>query len=393
MTDGRSRPARGALTWVEIDTALLVSNLHAFRRRLGTGVELAHVVKSNAYGHGLTLVAREDEASGIVHRLAVISVEELARIRDAGVRLPVLLLGYVPPSAAEAVVDAEGSPVVFNRESLSALSRAASERGREINVHLKVETGTHRYGIAGDELLDYVEMVRRLPGLRLEGLTTHFANIEDTTDHSFAGEQLERFRAAVDRVRATGVEVPVPHAACSAATILFPESHFAMARVGISSYGIWPSKETRVSSQHVEGADLDLQPVLSWKTRVGQVKRVPAGGYVGYGCTWRAPVESRIAVLPVGYADGYDRGLSNVGHVLIRGVRAPIRGRVCMNVTMVDVTHLPEAALEDEVVLIGSQGDERIGAADLAGWCGTIAYEIVARIAEHLPRVRVQNPS
>ncbi len=390
MSPGRFRAARAALNWVEIDTAALLGNLHAFRRRLGPGVELAHVVKSNAYGHDLQLVAREDEAAGIVHRLAVISVEELARVRDAGVRLPVLVLGYVPLNAWETVVDAEGSPVVFNRESLLVLSKASAERGREVAVHLKVETGTHRYGVGEDELLDYVNLIQSLPGLRLEGLTTHFANIEDTTDHSFAQEQLDRFTAALARVREAGMEVPVPHAACSAAAILFPDSHFAMARVGISSYGLWPSKETRVSANHDEEARLDLKPVLAWKTRVAQVKAVPAGGYVGYGCTWKAPVASRIAVLPVGYADGYDRGLSNVGHVLVRGRRAPVRGRVCMNVTMVDVTHIPGVELEDEVVLIGGQEEERIRAEDLAGWAGTIAYEIVARIAAHIPRVRVQ---
>jgi alanine racemase len=386
----RQRAARSALTWVEIDNAALIANLHAFRRRLGTGIELTHVVKSNAYGHGLELVAKEDEASGIVHRLAVISVEELARVREAGVKLPVVILGYVPLHAWEEVVDREGIPVVCNRESLTALSRSASERGREIGVHLKVETGTHRYGIAEAELLDHVRLVEELPGIRLEGLSTHFANIEDTTDHSYAREQLTRFQRALDSIRDAGFTVRVPNTACSAATILFPESHFGLVRVGIASYGIWPSKETRVSAGHVEGADLELSPVLSWKTRVGQVKTVPAGGFVGYGCSWRAPVDSRIAVLPIGYADGYDRGLSNVGHVLIRGKRAPIRGRVCMNVCMVDVTHIPEVDLEDEVVLLGPQGDERIRAEDLAGWCGTIAYEIVARISEALPRLRVQ---
>ena len=233
--------------------------------------------------------------------------------------------------------------------------------------------------------------MQSLPGLRLEGLTTHFANIEDTTDHSYARDQLDRFRRALDRLREGGVSVPVPHAACSAATILFPESHFSLARVGISSYGIWPSKETRVSSGHVEGAQMELRPALTWKTRVAQVKTVPSGSYVGYGCSWRAPVESRIAVLPIGYADGYDRALSNIGHVLIRGKRAPIRGRVCMNVTMVDVTHHPEVELEDEVVLLGAQGEERIRAEDLAGWANTIAYEVVARISSHLPRHRVQS--
>jgi alanine racemase len=368
----------------------LNANLRAFRRRLGTEIELSHVVKSNAYGHGLELVAGEDEALSIVDSLSVISVDELVRVREAGIKLPVIILGYVPLSAWEAVVDAEGIPVITNRESLEAFSVAASNRGRDMDLHLKVETGTHRYGIPEDELLDFIELLKTLPGLRLVGLSTHFANIEDTTDHSYAKKQLERFRAALASVEAAGLELPMSNTACSAAAILFPESHYGMARVGISTYGIWPSKETKVSAGHVEGAQMDLKPVMTWKTRVAQVKPVPKGGFVGYGCAWRAPVDSRLAILPVGYADGYDRGLSNVGHVLIRGHRAPIRGRVCMNVTMVDVTHVPGVELEDEVVLLGPQEHERITAEDMAGWVGTIAYEVVSRIGERIPRVRVQ---
>jgi alanine racemase len=385
----RQKVARKALTWVEIENAALIANLHALRRRLGTGVELAHVVKANAYGHGLELVAKEDEASGIVHRLAVNSVEELVRVRDARVGLPVLVLGYVPLNAWDELVDAEGTPVLSSLGSLEPLARAADRRGRTVDVHLKVETGTHRYGIPEDELPAFLDALERYPILRLEGISTHFANIEDTTDHSFAQGQLERFRTILRKVESRIGRVPVPNTACSAATILFPESHFGLARVGIASYGIWPSKETRVSAHHLEG-EFSLKPVLTWKTKVAQLKPVPAGGYVGYGCSWRAPVETRLAVLPMGYGDGYDREVGNVGHVLIRGRRAPVRGRVCMNVTMVDVTHIPDVELEDEVVLLGRQGEERITAEDIGGWCGTIGYEIVARIAAHLPRVRVQ---
>jgi alanine racemase len=390
MSPSRHRVARHALTWIEIENAALLSNLHAFRRRLDPGVELAHVIKSNAYGHGLELVAKEDEASGLVHRLAVISVDELVRVREARVKLPTIVLGYVPIGAVDAVVDCEGSPVVFNLESLDAYAKAASERGRTVGIHLKIETGTHRYGIAGEDVPAFIDRIEKLPGLRLEGITTHFANIEDTTDHSYAMEQLNRFRFVLGQIRERGIEVPLPHAACSAATILFPESHFRMVRLGISSYGIWPSKETKVSSGHIEGAAVDLQRVLVWKTRVAQVKRVPAGAFVGYGCSWRAPVDTKLAILPMGYADGYDRQLSNRAHVLIRGQRAPVRGRVCMNVTMVDVTHIPGVELEDEVVLLGPQGGEKVTAEDHAEWAGTIPYEVVSRIPEHLPRFRVQ---
>ena len=388
MNQTRSQVARNALTWVEVEIAALNSNFHAFRDHLGPGVELSHVIKSNAYGHGLELVAHEDEASGIVHSLSVISVEELVRVRAARVKLPVIILGYVPLAAWETVVDSDGSPVITSRESLAALSESASAHGRNTSVYLKVETGTHRYGIPEDELLDFVGQVQSLPGMHLQGISTHFANIEDTTDHTFAMEQLERFARAVSRVKEAGIDVPVRSTACSAAAILFPESCFEMARIGMASYGIWPSKETRVSARHVEGAGLDLKPVLTWKTRVAQTKSVGKGGFVGYGCSWRADVDSRIAVLPVGYADGYSRSFSNVAHVLIRGRRAPVRGRVCMNVTVVDITHISDVTLEDEVVLLGAQGEERISAEDLAGWSGTIPYEVVAGIAEHLPRVR-----
>jgi len=390
MSLARHRLAKTALNWVEVDGGALLHNLHAFRRRLGSGVELSHVIKANAYGHGLELVAREDEASGLVHSLSVISVEELVRVREAGVKLPVMILGYVPLSSWEAVVDAEGSPVIMNKESLLALSKEAARRGREVKVHLKIETGTHRYGIEESDIPEYLDILNELPGLRLEGLTTHFANIEDTTDHSFAHSQLSTFKRVLTQVREKGFPVPLPHAACSAAAILFPEAYFAAARVGIASYGLWPSKETKVSSTHVDGGQMDLRPVMTWKTRVAQVKTVKKGEFVGYGCSWRAPVDTRIAVLPTGYADGFDRANSNVAHVLVRGQRAPVRGRVCMNVTMIDVTHIPGTELEDEVVLIGHQGEETVSAEDHAGWCGTIAYEIVSRIAEHLPRIRIQ---
>lgn len=388
MSPGRSRVGR-ALSWLEIDSAALLSNLHAFRRRLGPGVELAHVVKANAYGHGLELIAREDEASGIIHRLAVISVEELLQLRAAGVRLPVLILGYVPLAAWDDVVDGEGTPVVMNRESLEPISRAAARRGREVRIHLKVETGTQRYGIPPRELPEVSRHLQSLPGLRLEGITTHFANIEDTTDHSFADRQMEAFERVLADLRATGFEVPLPHTACSAAAILFPRSHHGLVRVGVGSYGIWPSRETRVSSRHAPGADLDLKPVLTWKTRIAQLKTVPSGAVVGYGGTWKAPADSRLAVLPIGYAEGYDRALGNVAHVLVGGRRAPVRGRVCMNVMMIDVSHHPDAKLEEEVVLLGRQGEEEITADVMAGWAGTIPYEIVARIAAHLPRIRV----
>ncbi len=233
----------------------------------------------------------------------------------------------------------------------------------------------------------------RSRGLRLEGASTHFANIEDTTEHAYAEQQISTFARVVERLRAAGHDVPIVHAACSAATLLFTRTHLDLARIGIALYGIWPSKETYVSCLERGKPTLDLRPALTWKTRVAQVKAVPEGSYVGYGGTFRATRESRFAVLPVGYHEGYDRALSNVAHVLVRGRRAPVRGRVCMNMMLVDVTDVPGVALEDEVVLLGAQGEERIRAEQVGVWCGTIPYEVVSRIHPALPRVVVAKPA
>ncbi len=202
--------------------------------------------------------------------------------------------------------------------------------------------------------------------LLLEGAHTHFANIEDTTEHDYARGQLNRFNELLARMRQAGFEVPLPHTACSAAAILFPETYFAMVRVGIGLYGLWPSKETLLSAHQEDRNLINLEPAMTWKTKVAQVKSVPAGAFVGYGCTYKTTRPTLLAILPVGYANGYDRSLSNKGHVLVRGQRAPIRGRICMNLTMVDVTDIPGVSLEDEVVLLGQQQDERISAEQMA---------------------------
>jgi len=277
-------------------------------------------------------------------------------------------------------------PVVYNPETVDRLEALAAKAGRQVRVHVKVETGTHRQGVLERDLPSFAERIRRSPHLVLEGMTTHFANIEDTTDHRMAEGQI----AAFDRAQEALAPVAVRHAACSAAALLFTRTHLELARVGISMYGLWPSKETYVSLLERGKLALDLQPVLTWKTRVAQVKDVPEGAYVGYGCTWRAGRNSRIAVLPVGYFEGYDRGLSGIAHVLVRERRAPVRGRVCMNMCMVDVTDIPGVTVEDEVVLLGRQGEERIPAEQLAAWCGTISYEVVSRIHPGLPRMVVQ---
>jgi alanine racemase len=375
------------LNWVELDDASLRWNIEQFRRRLGR-TSFGPVVKANAYGHGMLEVASVVRETG-VEWLCVNNLDEAAELRRAGHDTKILVMGYVPLDRLDAVVELGLHPVVYNRETVRRLDELARREDKRVPVHLKVETGTHRQGIPEAELPAFAALVRDLPGLRLVGVTTHFANIEDTTDHRYANEQIERFDRMADALETAGEPVPLRHAACSAAALLFTRTHLDLARIGISLYGLWPSRETYVSCLEEGQPTLELRPVLTWKTRVAQVKDVPEGSFIGYGCTYRATRPSRIAVLPVGYHEGYDRGLSGVAHVLVRGRRAPVRGRVCMNMCMVDVTDVPGVELEDEVVLLGGQGEERVSAEQLAAWCGTISYEIVCRIHPALPRLVV----
>jgi len=233
---------------------------------------------------------------------------------------------------------------------------------------------------------EFAKTAAALPGIDLEGISTHFANIEDTLNHSYAESQLNTFREVLTELEANGIEIPVIHTACTAAAILFPETHFSMLRTGIGVYGLWPSRETYLSARLGDRPVPDLQPVLAWKTRVVQIKDVPQGAFVGYGCTHRTTRNTRLGILPVGYADGFDRAIGNTGYVLIRGKRAPVIGRVCMNLTMIDITDVEGIGLEEQVVLLGRDGDEEISADLMAEWAGTINYEIVSRISPFLPR-------
>jgi len=378
------------LNWVEVDAGAIRRNIQQFRRRLN-GASLGAVVKSNAYGHGILEVASLAREAD-VRWLCVNNLEEAETLRGAGHAARILVMGHIPLDRLDGVVELDLRPVVTNLETIERLAALTRGRGKRVAVHLKVETGTHRQGISPEEVPAFVSSINDAPGLVLEGLTTHFANIEDTTDHRYARTQIERFTQIADAVRSTGGETPVRHAACSAAALLFTETHFDLARIGISLYGLWPSRETYVSCLDGDKPALELHPALTWKTRVAQVKNVAEESFIGYGCTYRTTRASRIAVLPVGYHEGYDRRLSGLAHVLIRGRRAPVCGRVCMNMCMVDVTDIPEVGLEDEAVLLGTQGDERISAEQLAAWCGTIAYEVVSRIHPSLPRIVIDDP-
>jgi len=295
-------------------------------------------------------------------------------------------MGYISLADLKEAVEMDVSMVVYNYETIDLLSAIASKINKIPRVHIKVETGNNRQGVPLNDIVNFAQYIKKQGNIFIEGLSTHFANIEDTTDHTFAFLQLSNFKKAISDLQLANIEIPIKHCANSAATILFKETHFDMVRIGISSYGMWSSNETLVSYSKNAAQDFALTPALTWKAKVVQVKDVDEGEYIGYGCTYKTDKKSKIAIIPVGYYDGYDRGINNA-YVLIHGKRAPVRGRICMNMFMADITNIYDVKIEDEVVLIGRDKDEVISAETFAKWAGTINYEATTRINERIPRV------
>ena len=374
------------MQWVEIDRSALTSNLRQFRSLIGDKVKLLAVVKANAYGHGILEISRIASEAG-ADWLGVHSLEEGLLLRQAGIDCPLIVLGYVSSQELEKAVARGMRLTVYNFDTVRLLAQISRRLKKKVFLHLKVETGTYRQGIREEDVLPLIKEIQKYPNLTIEGLSSHFANIEDTTDHSYPRLQLKRFKRVIQRLDKNKIKIPLKHTACTAATILFPDTYFNMVRVGIGMYGLWPSKETYLSCILQRRKPIFLKPVLSWKTRIAQIKKVPQDSFIGYGCTYRTTRETVLAVLPIGYYDGYSRSLSNFSYVLIKGHRAPLCGRVCMDFIMVDITDIPQVNLEDEVTLLGQDGEEVISADYLAGLAGTINYDIVTRINSLIPRV------
>lgn len=374
-------------SWVEINKKVLQHNIEQFQKLIGDKIKLVAVVKANAYGHGLVEVAKI-AVSSRVNWLGVDSIDEALKLRKAGIDAPILILGYTLLSKLKEVIKYDLRQAAYNKETIVELAKQATKQKKKIKIHLKVETGTLRQGLRKEELLELARFIKKHSQIQIEGIYTHYANIEDTTDYDYAQLQLKRFKQAVDLLEKNGIKVPIKHTACSAAIILFPETYFNMVRLGISMYGLWSSKETFVSAQE-KNRQINLEPALTWKTRIAQIKNIKAGDPVGYGLTERVSRDSKIAVLPVGYWDGYDRKLSGIGNVLIKGKRCKLLGRVCMNMVVVDVTDVVDAKLEDEVIILGKQGKEEITVEEIAQKIGTINYEVVTRINPLIPRIIV----
>ena len=369
-------------SWLEISGDALRRNVKTFRDVLAAGTNLMVVVKANAYGHDLEIVS--GEIADAADWFGVDSLDEAIAVEGVAPLKPILILGYSEAGSADTIVGRGFRQVVYRMDQAQALSRAATADGQAARVHLKIETGTNRQGVPMAEAAEFGRSVAALPGVEVEGIYTHFANIEDTLDPSYAELQLRRFRNAVKALDEVGIRPALIHGAATAGILLYPETHFTMVRLGIGAYGIWPSRETRIAARE-RGRAVALEPAMTWKTRIAQLKRIEPGEYVGYGLSFQASRPTTLAVIPVGYSEGYDRKLSGSGHALVRGKRVPVVGRVAMNMTMLDVTDA-EPEPDDEVVLIGRQGEAEITADDIADRIGTISYEVLARINPLLER-------
>lgn len=368
--------AKGRPTVCTVDLAALRWNFQQVRERIGPGVKVLAVVKANAYGHGALGVAKALADAGS-ESFGVATLEEGIELRAGGIEAPILVLAGVYLEQLGELVECRLTPAICEAETLKQLEREARRRGLTLNFHLKVDTGMGRIGLRAEDVDSWLSELGRLQALRLEGLFSHFSRAE-SVEGSYTQEQLQAFQRVLQRLRSAGYDPPLIHLANSAAVIALPSAHFTMVRPGLMLYGAYPSPE--MASQ------VTLRPVLTWKTRVLQLKKVPKGSSISYGQTFVTQRESLIATLPVGYADGYHRLLSNRGEVLIRRRRAPIVGRICMDLTMVDVTDVSGVTQGDEVVLLGAQGEATIAADEMAGWAETISYEIFTSIGPRVPR-------
>lgn len=370
----------GIVTWAEIDLDAISYNVQTFQRHVGEKVKIIAVVKANAYGHGAAPVARAALAAG-AKMLAVHRAIEGVELRRAGIQAPILVMGYTPPDGAALVVENHLTPSLMTLEFAQALSARAAALGATAPVHVKIDTGMNRYGLQPPEALDFLRQLVTLPGLALEGLFTHFATA-DWEDLQYTRQQLAVFRQVRQSAEQAGIHIPLVHAANSAATMRLPEAHFDAVRPGIAMYGMDPSDQWPPV--------FEIRPALSLKSTVSRVRTLPAGAGVSYSRTYVTPQPTLAALVPVGYGDGYHRILSNQSQVLIRGAHCPLMGRVCMDQFVVDASAAPEVQQDDEVVLVGAQGGERIRAEEVARLAGTINYEVTTSLLPRVARVYKQ---
>ena len=368
----------------EIDLSAIRYNLESMYRNLSDGTSMIAVIKADGYGHGASAIAQEIESYPFLWGFAVATFEEAQELRNAGISKPVLILGYVFPYCYEQLAELNIRPACFRPDMLEQLYRVGKKTGTPVRIHAVVDTGMSRIGISPDDRgLDFIRQALKLQeegGILLEGVFTHFATA-DEKDLGSTQTQMDRFVSFTERVeKELGYRIPFRHASNSAGIIRLREANLDLVRAGITLYGLWPSDD-------VPRTPVPLLPVMSLRSHIVYIKTVPAGTPVSYGGTYVTRQEERLATVPTGYGDGYPRSLSNKGYVLINGKKAPIRGRVCMDQMMVDVSNIPEAREGDPVTLIGSDGSLRISMEELGDLSGRFNYELACNISPRVPRL------
>jgi alanine racemase len=370
-------------TWAEINLDSLAANFHLVKEQVGPSINVMAVVKANAYGHGATACARRLEREG-ANWFGVALPEEGIELRDAGISRPILCLAGFWEGQAELCLQHALVPVIYRLDMLEAIDRAARDRGVIADVHLKIDTGMGRLGVRFDEVAEFAPQLKTFKNIRVDALMTHFAAADEPSCEILTHDQIHRFQNAVTAFRELGHRPSLVHLANSAGIFAEPESWGNMVRPGGVLYGLW---RDILDPAH---RDENFQPVMSLHSRISLLKWVPEGETVGYGCTFEASRKTLVATIPIGYDDGYPRGLSNRSHAIIRGVFATIIGRISMDLTLIDVTNVPDVRLNDEVILMGKSAGQSVTAEYLAKTAGTLSYEVTCGIGSRVPRVFVE---
>jgi len=372
--------------WIEISKSSIKHNIAVIRSLIGDKVILAPCVKSNAYGHGIVGIVKLLVKYGIDF-LCVNSLIEAQKLRAVRIENPILIISSLQKLDLENALRIDARLFVYDRETATTLSKLATNYGKLANVHIKVDTGMCRQGLPMNEFEKFLDYVHKLENVKIEGVATHFATSDQVEDDSHFRKQLDNFNKIIGIIKKKNIEIPLLHCANSGAVLLHPETHFNLVRPGLSIYGYYSSKEVEDACKK---KNIKLIPSLTLKTKITAIKEIPENSQIGYSCTYTTKRKTKIAVLPIGYHDGLNRKLSNNGHVLINNHKADIIGIVSMNITVVDVTNIPNVSIDDEVVIIGQQQNESITIEEIAKMARTNNYEIIARLPENIPRYYIK---
>ncbi|MDD3284552.1 MAG: alanine racemase [Patescibacteria group bacterium] len=379
-------------SWIEISRKNLEYNIKSHKKLLDKNVKLMAVVKSNAYGHGIVLISKILDSIKEVDILATVNLEEAILLRKNNIKKPILVLSYygitenreVFADQIKFAIKNNISLMVYDMSVVKIFDDIASKLKKRVKIHIKVETGMARVGVKYEDAIDFIKTIKKLKNIDIKGLASHFATTEESNQY-FANYQLNNFKSLIDNLEKEKINIPIKHMAASAAINMSKKNHFDAVRLGVSMYGLWASEENKKFINKTNNS-FKLKPVLSWKTKLFQIKDLKADVPVGYGCTYRTTSKIKMGLIPVGYFEGLDRRFSNNGEVLVNGKICNIIGRICMNIAMIDITGL-KAKVGDEVVIIGKQGKNILDLEYLSKKIDTINYELVTRLNSEIPRI------